>query len=177
MHPSATSSDCIPAVTTPRRDPPKLCPTMHRTELSDTHSVASHPVCPSRALNVYPALPPMLPPCTVIDAPPAPTTLIPTTTLIPAPSTDHASVTLPDCIPAVTTPRRDPPKLCPTMHRTELSDTHSVASHPVCPSRALNVYPALPPMLPPCTVIDAPPAPTTLIPTTTLIPAPSTDHA
>ena len=48
---------------------------------------------------------------------------------------DNASVTLPNLCPTVTTTRRVLAIPCPTLHPTDVSDTHSVASHPVCPSR------------------------------------------
>ena len=44
---------------------------MHRTDVSDSHSVPSHPVCPSRAIAVY-ATSPSPAPCTVTDVDPVP---------------------------------------------------------------------------------------------------------
>ena len=168
--------DRCPAVTTARLDPCTPCPTLHLTDVSDTHSVASHPVCPPRARPVY-ATVPILVPCTVTDTPPLATVLIPCTSLSPATSVDHACVTLPpDRCPAVTTARLDPCTPCPTLHLTDVSDTHSVASHPVCPPRARPVY-ATVPILVPCTVTDTPPLATVLIPCTSLSPATSVDHA
>ena len=55
-------------------------------------------------------------------------------------STDNAPVTLPVCSSAVITTRRVPRPPCVAWHRTDVSDSHSVASHPVCPSRARPVY-------------------------------------
>ena len=46
-----------PAVTTVRRVPRTPWATRHRTEVSDSHSVPSHPVCPPRPIAVGPARP------------------------------------------------------------------------------------------------------------------------
>ena len=78
-----------------------------------------------------------------------------------ATSADHASLALPNRSPAVITTRRVPRAPCPTMHRTDVSDSHSVPSHPVCPSRPIAVY-ATSPRLAPCTVTDADPVPARL---------------
>ena len=47
---------------------------MHLTDVSDSHSVPSQPVCPSLAIAVY-ATSPRLAPCTVTDADPVPARL------------------------------------------------------------------------------------------------------
>ena len=47
------------------------------------------------------------------------------------PSADTASVKVPERPPEVTTARLDPCTPVPTLHLTDVSDTHSVASHPV----------------------------------------------
>ena len=99
---------------------------------------------------------PMLDPCTVTDAEPVPARLPRRVMLSPATSADHPCVTLPPRSPVVITTRRVPRPPCPTMHRTDVSDSHSVASHPVCPSLTTPVY-ATSPMLDPCTVTDAEP--------------------
>src|SRR6056300_729219 len=172
--PSVRLPDRCPAVTTARLDPCTPCPTMHRTDVSDTHSVASHPVCPSRALPVY-AMMPMLAPCTVTDAEPVPARLLRRAMLSPAMSVDQPSDTLAPRSPAVITTRRVPRAPCPTMHLIDVSDSHSVASHPVCPSRALPVY-ATSPMLAPCSVTDAEPVPARLLRRAMLSPAMSVDQ-
>ena len=76
-------------------------------------------------------------------------------------SNEYAAVPLPDRSPAVITTRRVPRAPCPTMHRTDVSDSHSVPSHPVCPSLIIAVY-ANSPRLAPCTVTDVDPVPTRL---------------
>ena len=73
-------------------------------------------------------------------------------------STEKMAVELPDRSPAVITTRRVPRAPCPTMHRTDVSDSHSVPSHPVCPSLIIAVY-ASSPRLAPFTVIDRAPVP------------------
>jgi hypothetical protein len=149
-------SDDSPAVTLPLPDPPSVtstprlptpdCPDRHRTAVSDTHSLLSHP------------LPPIRPPL-VIDADPIP---LPTTVKLAAPllatftrtlpesettSTHIPSVTLPVRTPAVTDKLRllaCPPEL---RHDTAVSDTHDESSHP------------LPPIRPACIVRDTTPYP------------------
>ena len=144
------ASDTVPnrpwKVIDARRVPDTPCPTLHLIDVSDTHSVASHPVCPSRPRPVYPAFP-MLVPCTVIDADPTANRFNDDSTLSPIMSVDIDSVTLPDRSPAVITTRRVPDTPCPTLHLVDVSDSHSVASHPVCPSRICAVYRTLPMLL------------------------------
>ena len=81
-------------------------------------------------------------------------------------SVDIDSVTVPDRSPAVITTRRVPDTPCPLKHLIKVSDSHSVASHPVCPSRARPVY-VTSPIPAPCTVNDADPVPArfNLVPT------------
>ena len=55
---------------------------------------------------------------------------------------------LPVCFASVTTACRVPDTPCVTLHLADVSDIHSVASHPVCPSRPTPEYPTLP-KLPP----------------------------
>ena len=151
-------------------------PARHLTDVSDSHPVASHPVFPARprAVNLTS---PMLDPCTVIDAAPVPARFCRRVALTPPPmSDDHACVTLPPRTPAVITTRLVPRPPCDTEHLTDVSDSHPVASHPVCPSRALPVYETSP-MLAPCTVTDADPVPTAFTRSTTLKRNASTDHA
>ena len=117
----------------------------------------------------------MLPPSTVTDADPVPAWLPLRISLNPATSTDHPRETLPSLTPAVITTRRVPPDPCATLHLTDVSDSQSVPSHPVCPSRPRAVYPASP-IPDPCTVIDPDPVPARFCRRVKLTPAPSTDH-
>ena len=105
----------------------------------------------------------MLDPCTVTDTDPVPAKFCLRTMLTPPKSTDHPCVTLPPLSPAVITTRRVPRAPCPTRHRTDVSDSHSVPSHPVSPDRTIAVKPTSP-MLAPCTVTDADPVPALLYP-------------
>jgi len=174
-HACVTLPDRPTAVTTARLDPCTPCPTLHLTDVSETQSVASHPVCSSRARPVY-AILPMLTPCTVTEANPEACRFTSCRTLKPGVSVDHACVTLPDCPLAVTTARLDPCTPCPTLHLTDMSETQSVASHPVRPSRVQPVY-AIVPMLAPCTVTDAVPDPAWFCCCITQGPDASVDHA
>ena len=72
--------------------------------------------------------------------------------ILPVASVDQACVRLPCCSPVVTTACLVPSTVAPVRHLTDVSDTHSVPSHPVDPSCDLPVYPAIP-MLAPYTVI------------------------
>ena len=80
---------------------------MHLTDVSDSHSVASHPVCPSRDRPEYDTSP-MLDPCTVTDVDPVPPRLPLRTTLTDPRSTDHVWLPLPERSPTVITTRRVP---------------------------------------------------------------------
>ena len=173
------ASDTVPnrpwKVIDARRVPDTPCPTLHLIDVSDTHSVASHPVCPSRPRPVYPAFP-MLVPCTVTDSDPTASRFNDDSTLSPIMSVDIDSVTLPHRPPAVITTRRVPDIPCPTLHLIDVSDTHSVASHPVCPFRLRLVDPVIP-MPIPCTVTDTFPLGTKFKDVNALGLATSTDHA
>jgi len=179
--PESTDHACVtlpprsPAVITIRRVPRPPCVTRHLTDVSDSHSVASHPVCPSRARTVY-VTSPMLAPWIVTDAEPVPARFCRRITLNDLKSTDHACVTLPPRCPAVITTRCVPRPPCVTMHLTDVSDSHSVASHPVCPSRARPVY-VTSPMLFPWIVTDAEPVPARFCRRITLNDLKSIDHA
>ncbi len=161
--PTSTDHPCVllpprsPTVITTRRVPRTPCVKLHRTDVSDSQSVASHPVCPSRARPVL-LTSPMLAPCTVIDAEPVPARFCRRITLNAPTSTDHPCVLLPPRSPTVITIRRVPQAPCVTLHLTDVSDSHTVASHPVCSPRARPVC-GRNPMPAPCTVTDASPDP------------------
>ena len=127
-----------PAVITTRRVPDTPCPTRHLTDVSDSHSVPSHPVAPCRLRPVY-AASPMLLPCTVTDPDPVPARFTRRVTLSAPRSAVHACVMVPTRSPDVITTRRVPTAPCPARHLTDVSDSHAVPSHPVRPSRALPV--------------------------------------
>ena len=124
-----------PAVTIARRDPCIPWPDMQLTDVCDTQSVTSHPVCPDRIRPVFPSAFPRPVPCTVTEARPPARRFNTVTVLGLETSIENTSEILPDRSPAVTTTRRVPDTPCPTLHLIDVSDTHSVASHPVCPFR------------------------------------------
>jgi hypothetical protein len=146
-----------PAVITTRRVPRVPCVTRHLTDVSDSHAVASQPVCAARTLCVW-LTHPMLDPCAMIDTDPVPARFCPRILLSCDMSADHACVTLPPRAPAVITTPRVPRAPCVTAHITDVSDSHAVASQPVCETQAITVK-LTGPMLDPCTVNDADPVP------------------
>ena len=145
-----------PRVTKMPRLPAPSLAALHCIDVSDSHSVDSHPVCPARPIAVS-DVSPSPDPCTVTDVEPVPATLLRDAPLMLPPSIEYPSVMLPPRSPAVTSaaavPRVPWP---PVMHRTDVSDSHSVPSHPVCPARPMAVSAASPSPVP-CTVTDADP--------------------
>jgi len=119
---------------------------------------------------------PRLDPCTVTDAEPVPALFSRRITLIDPESTEEACDMLPDRSPAVTVTRRVPPAPCPVRHRIDVSDSHSVASHPVCPDRTMAVN-ATSPRPDPCTVTETVPMPALFSRRITLIDPKSTENA
>ena len=146
-----------PAVTVKRRVPPPPRPVRHLTDVSDSHSVPSHPVCPDRVIAVK-AISPSPAPCTVTDADPVPAEFVRPFTLIDPTSADHAWLMLVACSPTVIATRRVPKAPWPVRHLSDVSDSHSVPSHPVIPSRPIAVK-AISPSPAPCTVTDVEPVP------------------
>jgi len=129
---------CDPTVITTRRVPKDPRLRRHRTDVSDSQSVPSHPVCPVRPLAVCRTIPNPAP-CTVTDAEPVPARLEMRSLLTTSMSTDQAWLMLPARDPAVKTILLVPCSPSATRHRTDVSDSQSVPSHPVCPWRALTV--------------------------------------
>jgi hypothetical protein len=144
-----------PAVNTIRLVLEAKCPALHRTDVSDSHSVPSHPVGPDRTIAVK-TTSPRLDPCTVNDTVPVPALFPRRITLTEPTSTDNPSLMLPYRSPAVNTIRLVLEAKCPALHRTDVSDSHSVPSHSVCPDRTITVN-ATTPKLDPCTITDADP--------------------
>jgi hypothetical protein len=155
--PSVALNPRSPIVITTRRVPRAPDPCMHLTDVSDSHSVASQPVSPPRMLPVCMTRP-MLDPCTVTDVAPVPALLPRRTKLKKPTSMLKLAETLPVRSDSVMPILRLPLTPWPRAHRIDVSDSHSVASHPVCPVRASPVY-ATSPRLAPCTVTDADPDP------------------
>jgi len=99
-----------------------------------------------------------LDPCTVNEADPVPALFSRRITLNNPKSIENACDMLPDRSPEVNNIRRLAPAPCPVRHRMDVSDSHSVPSHPVCPDRTMAVN-ATSPRLDPCTVTAADPVP------------------
>ena len=76
----------------------------------------------------------------------------------PEESREKKADPLPTRSPAVITTRRVPRVPRPAKQRTDVSDSHSVPSHPVAPDRTIDVY-ATSPRFAPRTVTDADPVP------------------
>ena len=129
-NPELEVPNCHPMLITICRDPSAPCVKLHRTDVSDSQTVASHPECPPRARPVL-LTSPMLAPCTVTETEPVAKPFCRRITLNAPTSTDHPCVLLPPCVPDVNTTRRVPRAPCVTLHLTDVSDSQSVASHPV----------------------------------------------
>jgi len=72
-------------------------------------------------------------------------------------SAEYASNVLPDGSITVMCARHVPPRApCPSMHRGDVSNSHSLPLHPVCPPRPMAVK-TTNPRPAPCTLIDADP--------------------
>jgi hypothetical protein len=127
-----------PVVNIIRRVPRTPCDVRQRTDDSDHHSVDSHAVSMTRIASVYVASPKLLP-CTVTLADPVPARFAPVVALSIGVSNDQTSVCVPARCPAVTDTLLVPnvPRTVPT--RTDVSDSHSVASPAVKPTRMLGV--------------------------------------
>jgi hypothetical protein len=130
--------------------PSTPCDIRQRTDVSDLQPDRSHRVCPAPPCALYVARP-MLPPCTVTLADPVATTFTPRNTLSMPDSNDRPWLTLPCLAPALIPTRRLPVAPCPTWHRTDVSASHVVRSHPVRPTLIAAVY-VVRPRLDPCTV-------------------------
>ena len=88
------------------------CPPWHRTDVSDSHPVCSHPVLIIRTRPVYPASP-TLEPCTVKLTDPVAARFLLIMLLNPLAAIDSPAVTLPARSPTVIAKRRVPIKPCP----------------------------------------------------------------
>ena len=99
---------------------------------------------------VYPASP-KLSPCTVMLPDPVTPAFARRIPLNAPASPENAVLTLPTLIPLVKCMRKLRINPCPPWHRTDVSDSHPVCSHPVLIIRTWPVYPASP-TLEPCTV-------------------------
>jgi hypothetical protein len=142
-------------VTDTRWLPVVLCPSWHRSDVSDCQAVRSHVVIPDLIETVCDASP-RLAPCIVTLLDPVPPRFDLRTALIELASIETDRVTLPADRPAVSIARMLPTSPRPVLHRMDVSDSHVDRSHAVCESLAADVYVARP-MLPPCSVTLAEP--------------------
>ena len=132
---SDTVPDSTPDVIMIRRVPPTPALTLQTTQLSDTHTLASHDDAPTRPA-VLPSKAPNLDPYTVTLADPVAARLDGRDTLTAGASYDAAKLTLPTRMIAVMDTRRLWPIPLLPLQSTELSDTHVLASHALTPRRA-----------------------------------------
>ena len=133
---------------------------MARIEQSDSHVVVSQAVGPCRLDRVN-ATCPNLDPCTLTMTEPVLGRLDLCVLLKGALSIEQAVDWLRGRIPAVAITRELPSAPCPTRHLTDVSEPHSVPSHPLCPSSTLSVS-IFKPRPDPYTVTDVDPVPATL---------------
>ena len=132
-----------------------LCPSWHRSEVSDCQAVRSHAVIPDLMETVC-AASPRLAPCMVTLLDPVPPRFDLLTALVEPASIETDCVTLPADRPAVSIARMLPTSPGPVLHRTDVSDSHVDRSHAVCESHPADVSVASP-MRPPCSVTLAEP--------------------
>ena len=155
--------------------------------VSDTHSLASHPLGPHRPPGLTPCpapirSPPTHTPAKTCPAHPAAGPFADPTLLTETLSYDADTDTLPPLSPTVSTALRLPPDPVPALHRTRVSPDHSLASAPDPPTRTPTVH-TLPSAVVPDTITTpqppsarpsrllAAPAPCPAPPASKLIPA------
>ena len=139
---------------------PNDCPLRHFTDVSDVQTLASQAVgesAPSRTTKEYERCP-NPDPCTVTLTDPVCGALPLDIELSVTESTEADWETLPTRIPEVMTTRLELESELTVRHLTDVTDSHSVPSHPVAPDRTIDVY-ATSPRFAPRTVTDADPVP------------------
>ena len=126
---------------------------MHRTDVSDSHSVPSHPVELYRACWLYHVTHSNPPPCTVTLVDPVPALLVFLAVLTTPLSIDIMNISVPDPTrsPDVIDTRLVPRNDAWCRQRTDESDSHAVASHAVLRALAAREY-LRDPSPAPCTV-------------------------
>ena len=127
--------------------------TAHRTDVSDFHSVPSHPVELYRACWLYHVTHSNPPPCTVTLVDPVPALLVFLAVLTTPLSIDIMNISVPDPTrsPDVIDTRLVPRNDAWCRQRTDESDSHAVASHAVLRALAAREY-LRDPSPAPCTV-------------------------
>lgn len=132
------------AVTLPARAPelktnarvlPTPCPALHTTALSADHVLCSHSVRPARTPPVNPASPAPLP-CTVTLAAPDDAWFACLAALNALAPPLNAHEPLPTLTNTETTVLLLPAIVCPALPSKDVSDTHTLPSAALCPTRA-----------------------------------------
>ena len=166
----------VPAVTIARRVPFALCPTPHRTDVSATQSVRSHPDPPLLTAIVYAATPSFAP-CTVRLVEPVAPIFTPPVLLSDGRSIDTAWVAVATYAPALIDTCRHDPSPDTVRQRVDVSDSHKDACADVwLKDKERAVYFDDPKLIPAIVALTAP-VPAVLERTTALAQAPSTDRA
>ena len=126
-----------------RRLPITPDPAWHRIDVSDSHTDRSQPVWPRRIDPVYGERP-NASPCRDILADPEEPAFPRLVTLAAATSKESKVDALPTRRPTLKLKSRLPAAPDPTLHVTDVSDTHALCSHVVRPDRADALYDAWP---------------------------------
>ena len=164
-----------PTVTATARVPASARPARHSAEVSDTHVLCSLAVVPARACTER-SSGPSLPPASVKLSPPVAAWFPALPELTAALSQEPAADAVPGTCPTDRVRADDAARLRPTAHRSDVSDTQSVACAALPPSPP-RAEPASAPALSPATVTlrDPVEAPFHTVPP--LARGPSTDPA
>jgi len=132
--PNDSASDTLPhrtaTVATPLRDPSAPCAVLHRTVVSDSHVLRSHPL-PVTRTDPQNVTSPSPEPATVTLTDPVLAAFEGNTLLADIRSADHAKDKLLTRPPAVTDARLDPDTPPNVRHRSAVSASHVVRSHPL----------------------------------------------
>jgi len=129
----------VPDVITTWRLPCDPRPTWHLSEVSDSHPVASHAVCPIRGFDDSTNTP-RLAPCTVMLAEPVPPALALLNVLSDATSVVNTFVTVALILPVVNVTGARMIAVDGALHCNEESDIHTVLSLVVSPKLTVLVY-------------------------------------
>ena len=120
-----------------------LCPSWHRTDVSDCQVVRSHVVIPDLIDEECNARP-RLAPCIVTLDDPVEAPFLLRATLTTSPAIEKPSVALLTICPIVISVFRLLKTPCPDWQRIDVSDSHVVRSHAVCDNRRAAEYVARP---------------------------------
>ena len=123
---------CTPIVNRAARLLPTPASIWHRSDVSESHDVLSHPLRPSLADAVQ-ATEPSLDPSTVKLLEPVAATLLRQVMLAVATSLEKPAERLDSLPPTLTATRRVAVPAAPSRHRSEVSDPHLDPSHAVTP--------------------------------------------